>query len=53
MGTQEGADTIINGVVAYDMKNTVVENPYNMPRAGTEHDDQPPGHLDEEPAFRR
>ena len=32
VGTQEGADTIIAGVVAYDMKNTVVENPSNMPR---------------------
>jgi hypothetical protein len=32
VGRPEGADTVLDGVITYDAKNTVVENPYNYPR---------------------
>ncbi len=32
VGTLEGADMILDGIINYDLKNTVVENPYNLPR---------------------
>jgi hypothetical protein len=32
VGTQDGADMILNGTVNYATKNIVVENPFNMPR---------------------
>jgi hypothetical protein len=32
VGSPEGADTVLEGLVNLTDKNTVVENPYNMPR---------------------
>jgi hypothetical protein len=32
VGTQEGADTILDGSINFADKNIVVENPFNMPR---------------------
>jgi len=32
IGTPEGADSILEGVVNFTDKNLVVENPYNLPR---------------------
>jgi Lipopolysaccharide-assembly len=32
VGTQEGADTILDGTINFADKNIVVENPFNMPR---------------------
>ena len=32
MGTPEGADTILEGTINFADKNTVVENPFNLPR---------------------
>lgn len=32
VGTPEGADTILEGTISFADKNTVVENPFNLPR---------------------
>jgi hypothetical protein len=32
VGTPEGADTVLEGVIQSEMKNVIVESPYNLPR---------------------